>query len=66
MMFIRKTCLYNFDPFKRHFHIVNLGFTVVYIIFLISAEKHGDVVVVSDVVVVADDVVIVGDVVVVV
>ena len=37
---IRKTCLYNFDPLKHHFCIVKLGFTGVYIIFLISAQKH--------------------------
>ena len=36
---IRKTCLYNFDPFKPHFYVVKLGFTGVYIIFLISAQK---------------------------
>ena len=35
-----KTCLYNFDPLKPHFNIVKLGFTGVYIIFLISAQKH--------------------------
>ena len=33
---ITKTCLYNFDPIKPHFYIVKLGFTGVYIIFLIS------------------------------
>ena len=32
--------LYNFDPLKPHFYIVKLGFTGVYIIFLISAQKH--------------------------
>ena len=37
---IRKTRLYNFDPLKPHFCIVKLGFTGVYIIFLISAQKH--------------------------
>ena len=37
---ITKTCLYNFDPLKPHFYIVKLGFTVVYIIFLISAQKQ--------------------------
>ena len=37
---ITKTCLYNFDPLKPHFHIVKLGFTGVYIIFLFSAQKH--------------------------
>ena len=39
MKSITKTCLYNFDPFKPHFYIVKLGFTGVYIIFLISAEN---------------------------
>ena len=34
---IMKTCLYNFDPLQPHFYIVKLGFTGVYIIFLISA-----------------------------
>ena len=37
--YITKTCLYNFDPLKPHFYIVKLGFTGVYIIFLISAQK---------------------------
>ena len=37
---ITKACLYNFDPLKPHFYIVKLGFTGVYIIFLISAQKH--------------------------
>ena len=37
---ITKTCLYNFDPLKPHFYIVKLGFTGVYIIFLIFAQKH--------------------------
>ena len=32
---IMKTHLYNFDPLKPYFYIVNLGFTGVYIIFLI-------------------------------
>ena len=36
---ITKTCLYNFDPLKPHFYIVKLGFTEVYIIFLISAQN---------------------------
>ena len=36
---IKKTCLYNFDPLKPHFYIVKLGFTGVYIIFLISAQN---------------------------
>ena len=35
-----KTCLNNFDPLKPHFYIVKLGFTGVYIVFLISAQKH--------------------------
>ena len=34
---ITKTCLYNFDPLKPHLYIVKLGFTGVYLIFLISA-----------------------------
>ena len=37
---ITKTCLYNFDPIKPHFYIVKLWFTGVYIIFIISAQKH--------------------------
>ena len=36
---ITKTCLYSFDPFKPHFYIVKLGFTGVYIIFLIFARN---------------------------
>ena len=36
---ITKTCLYNFDPLKPHF-LVKLGYTGIYIIFLISAQKH--------------------------
>ena len=36
---ITKTFLYIFDPLKPHFHIVKLGFTGVYIIFIISAEN---------------------------
>ena len=39
MAIIMKTCLYNFDPLKPHFYIVKLGFTGVYIIFLIFAQK---------------------------
>ena len=39
-MFITKTNLYKFDPLKPHFYIVKLGFTGVYIIFLISAPTH--------------------------
>ena len=38
--FITKTYLYNFDPLKPHFYVVKLGFTGVYIIFLISTQKH--------------------------
>ena len=30
--------LYNFDTLKPHFYIVKLGFTVVYIILLISVQ----------------------------
>ena len=37
---ITKTCLYNFDPFKPNFYTVKLGFQGVYIVFLISAQKH--------------------------
>ena len=36
---ITKTCLYNFDPLKPHFYIVKLGFTGVYIILFIFAQK---------------------------
>ena len=39
-LLITKTCLYKFDALKPHFYIVKLGFTGVYIIFLISAQKH--------------------------
>ena len=38
-VYITKTCLYNFDPLKPHFYIVKLGFTGVYIIFLMSAQN---------------------------
>ena len=40
---ITKTCLYNFYSLKPHFYIlvVKLGFTGVYIIFLISAQNIG-------------------------
>ena len=37
---IMKTYLYNSDPLKPHFYIVKLGFTWVYIIFRISAQKQ--------------------------
>ena len=36
---ITKTYLYNFDPLKPRFYIVKLGFTGVYIMFLISAQN---------------------------
>ena len=36
---ITKTRLYNFNPLKPHFYVVKLGFTGVYIIFLISAQN---------------------------
>ena len=36
---ITKTCLYNFDPHKLHFYIVELGLTGIYNIFLISAKN---------------------------
>ena len=38
-LIITKTYLYNFDPLRPHFYIINLGFTGVYIIFLISAQN---------------------------
>ena len=34
---ITETGLYNFDPLEPHLYIVKLGFTGVYIIFLITA-----------------------------
>ena len=37
---ITKTYLYNVNPLKPHFYIVKLGNSGVYIIFLISAQKH--------------------------
>ena len=37
---ITKARLYNFDPLKPRFYIVKLRFTGVYIIVLISAQKH--------------------------
>ena len=40
IVLITRTRLYNFDPLKPHFYVVKLGFTGVYIIFLISAQKH--------------------------
>ena len=39
-LYITKTYLYDFEPLKPHFYIVKLGFTGVYIILLISAQKH--------------------------
>ena len=36
---VLETCLYNFDPHKPHFYMVKLGFTGVYLIFLISAQN---------------------------
>ena len=36
---ITKTRLYSFDPLKPHFYIVKLGFTWVYIIFLILLKN---------------------------
>ena len=38
---VTKTYLHmcNFDPLKLHFYVVKLGFTGVYNIFLISAQK---------------------------
>ena len=37
---ITKIYLYNFDQLKPHFYKAKLGFTGVYINFLISAQKH--------------------------
>ena len=37
---ITKAYLYDFDPLKPHLYIVKLRFTGVYIIFLVSAQKH--------------------------
>ena len=37
---ITKTHLYNFDCLKPHIYIVKLGFTGVYIIFLILLKNH--------------------------
>ena len=38
VLFIRKTCIYNFDPLKPHFYIVELGFTgyIFSILFLLK------------------------------
>ena len=38
-MTITKTRIYNFDPLKPHFYIVKLGFTGVYIIFIILLKN---------------------------
>ena len=45
--FITKTRLYNSDPLQPHFYIVKLGFTGVYIIFLISAQNIAEAVLTS-------------------
>ena len=39
VVYIKKTYLYNLDPLKPHFYIVKLGFTGVYIFFVISAQN---------------------------
>ena len=39
LLVITKTRRYNFDHLKPHFYKVKLGFTGVYIIFLISAQN---------------------------
>ena len=39
-VYITKTGPYNVDPLKPHFYTVKLGFTGVYIIFLISVRKY--------------------------
>ena len=36
-----KTYLYNFYPLKPHFHVVKVGFTGVYIIFLFLLKNIG-------------------------
>ena len=36
---IMKTYLYYFDPLEPHFYMAKLGFTRLYIIFLISAQN---------------------------
>ena len=38
-LIITKTCLNDFDSLKPHFYIVKLGFTGIYIIFLIFGQK---------------------------
>ena len=42
LMSITKTHLYNFYLLKPHFYVVKLGFTGVYIIFLILLKKNID------------------------
>ena len=37
--FITKTCLYNFDPLKPYFYIVQLGFTGYTLFFLVLLER---------------------------
>ena len=39
MLPITKPCLCNYDPIKPHFYIVKLGFTGVYVVFLISTQN---------------------------
>ena len=39
-LYQHETCLYSFDHLKPQFYTVKLGFTGVYINFLISAQKH--------------------------
>ena len=39
MLYISKSCLYNFDPIKPNFYLVKLRFTGVYIIFLSLLEN---------------------------
>ena len=38
--YVTKTYLHNFNRLKPHFYIVKLGFTGVYVIFIIFAQKH--------------------------
>ena len=42
MQIFTKRFLYNFDPIKAHFYIVKLGFTGIYIVFLILLKKNID------------------------
>ena len=41
-LLITKQRLYNFEPLESHFYIVKLGFTEVYIIFLILLKTNID------------------------